>query len=233
MRKSTHSAIQAIARKFAAAWDDGEGPPDAYLTIGGHRVAVDLTALPPPRVDLAAVPKPRLRFDKVALRFINALRTGLRDAVPEGITLIVTITAPIRLPAKTAARLEDKVRECLAQQSMPTQVRETIHGNQLHVRRVSGSTPEAPRLIGFVHNSDSDPGVLLDMAQSLVECFSHSIAKPLSSDWSGDRWLVIVDHSAASQIDTYRLIASQFAIPTGFKKVLMVVAGDRVETLAG
>jgi hypothetical protein len=48
--------------------------------------------------------KLRLRFDKVALRLVGGLKAALASVVPEGETVAFTITAPIRLPAKTAGR---------------------------------------------------------------------------------------------------------------------------------
>ncbi|MBV8689021.1 MAG: hypothetical protein JOZ59_02835, partial [Candidatus Eremiobacteraeota bacterium] len=54
-----------------------------------------------------------LRFDKVALGFIERLQDAFEDIVPRGKTLIVTIPAPIRLPAKTAKALEAKVQRTL------------------------------------------------------------------------------------------------------------------------
>ena len=50
--------------------------------------------------------KLRLRFDKVALRLVGGLKAALASVVPEGETVVFTISAPIRLPAKTAVALE-------------------------------------------------------------------------------------------------------------------------------
>jgi hypothetical protein len=54
--------------------------------------------------------KVRLRFDKVALRLVGRLKAALASAVPEGQTVIFTISAPIRLPGKTVEALETMMR---------------------------------------------------------------------------------------------------------------------------
>jgi hypothetical protein len=174
-----------------------------------------------------------LRFDRVALRFIKGLQVALHEAVPGGETVILTITAPIRLPSKTATTLEDKIRNRLAHRSAQLDLRDTIHGNQIRVRLVKSGATRASKVIGFVHNPDSDPEVLLGMTHSLLERIGAAAATPVPAGFAGDRWLVIINESGLSQGETYRQICSQLAIPTDFKKIVMVLADGRAESLAG
>jgi len=107
-----------------------------------------------------------LRFDKVATRLLERLRANLDEAVPDGMTVLVTITAPIRVPSKTAAALEDKIESLLRRGSPGRDERLAIHGNRVRIRLLPHASPRAPRLVGFVHNSDSDPLLLLNTAAS-------------------------------------------------------------------
>jgi hypothetical protein len=137
LRNRERKVIEAVARHFSAIWENGgEDSPDAYLTIAGKRIAVEVTAINQMIAERGELARPRLRFDRVALGLVGGLRTTLREFVPDGHTVILTITAPIRLPAKTVAVLEDKIRACLARHSTPTEVKDTIHGNQIRVRLV-------------------------------------------------------------------------------------------------
>jgi hypothetical protein len=106
--------------------------------------------------------KLRLRFDKVALRLIDSLRSALAQIVPNDQTIVFTLTAPIRLPSRTAAAIEGLVRDGLPDK----EVRRTIHNNQVRLRRVAGVAPEMPRVIGFVHNPESDAGLILAEAKA-------------------------------------------------------------------
>lgn len=113
--------------------------------------------------------KPRLRFDKVALRFVRDVHSALDNAVPDGKTAIVTVTAPIRQASKTAAELEEKIRTRLQRDPPPSEIREVIHGNDIRVRIVNRGSNQTPSVIGFVHNPE--PGAaetLLDLAQSSI-----------------------------------------------------------------
>jgi hypothetical protein len=48
MGKREQAAIEAVARHFSATWKRGGGDsPDAYATIAGKRIAVEVTATKP------------------------------------------------------------------------------------------------------------------------------------------------------------------------------------------
>jgi hypothetical protein len=111
--------------------------------------------------------------------------------------------------------------------------RDTIHGNQIRVRFVKGGSRRTPKVIGFVHNPDSDPGVVLDITHSLIERIGAKASKGTPARSAGDRWLVLAGEDRLSHIKPYRHACSQLSIPTDFTKILMVLAGGRIETLIG
>ena len=98
---------------------------------------------------------PRLRFDKVATRVIQRLRDAADEAVPDGTTVVVTITAPIRVPAKTAAALEDKIHTLVASNTPRRDVNAMVFGNRVRIRMIRHDSARAPKLIGFVHTADT------------------------------------------------------------------------------
>jgi hypothetical protein len=231
LRKQEQAAVEALAGHFSATWEKGEDPPDAYVTIAEKRIAVEVATIKQRIAERGGPTKARLRFDRVALGFVRGLQVALREAVPDGKTVILTITAPIWLPSKTAATLEDKIRSCLARRSAQVEFRDTIHGNQIRVRLVRDGSRRASKVIGFVHNPDSDPDILLDMTHSLLERIAAETSKRAPAGFAGDRWLVVLNEGGLSDIGTYRHVYSELSIPTGFKKILMVLAGGRVENL--
>ena len=187
LRKDERAAIAAVARHFSASWEEDGGSPDAYITIAGKRIAAEIAAIERGRAERGGRAKPRLRFDKVVLRLIGGLQEALREEVPEGQALILTATAPIRLPAKTAAVLEEKIRACLARRSAKVEVDETIHGNRVRVRLVKDISRRASKVIGFVHNPETDPEVLLHLAQSLLQEIGAAVDKPAPRSFTGER----------------------------------------------
>jgi hypothetical protein len=234
LRKQEQAAIEVVASHFSATWEKGDGgSPDAYVTIAGKRIAVEVTAIKQRIAGRGDLTKPRLRFDKVALRLVGGLQAALSEFVPDGEAVVLAITAPIRLPSKTAAALESKIRERLARRSAQVELKDTIYGNQIRVRLVRGVSRRMSKVIGFVHNPDSDPDVLLRLTQSLLQHICAAADKRPPEKFTGDRWLVVANKDGLSYIETYRHVYSQLSISTDFKKVLMVLAGGRVETLTG
>jgi hypothetical protein len=225
-------ALEAVARRFSATWEKGSDPPDAYILVAGKRVAVDITTLDRRGTGQGNPAKPRLRFDKVATRLIERLQASLGETVPDGTTVLLTITAPIRLPSKTAASLEDKIQTLLWRGSPGRDEKDTIHGNRVQIRVLRDESERAPKMIGFVHNSDSDPLRLLNMTGELLELISAEAARR-APKLAGDRWLVVISAGGSSLLEAYRHIYSQLRVATDFKKILMVFGDGRVGMLTG
>ena len=230
LKKEERTAIEAVARRFSARWEMGSDPRDAYIIVAGKRFAVDVTTLKRRGVDQGSAAKPRLRFDKVATRLIERLQATLGDTVPDGMTVLLTITAPIRMPSKTAASLEDKIQTLLGRGSPSRDEKDAIHGNRVQIRLLRDESERAPKIIGFVHNSDSDPRLLLNMTHELLELISAEAGRRAPRP-AGDRWLVVVSAGGISCLEAYRYIYSQLRMATDFKKILMVFGDGRVGML--
>ena len=203
--KRERAALEAVARHFSATWEKGEAPPDAYLTIAGKRIAVEVTTTKLRIAERGGLTKPRLRFDRVALGFVRRLQ-----AAPE-----------------------DNIRTYLARQSAQGEAKHTIHGNQIRVRLVKGGSRRTTKVIGFVHNPDSDPDGLFDITLSLIERIGAKARTGAPASSADDRWLVLAGDDRFSYIEPYRHVCSQLSIPTGFKKILVVLADGRIETMTG
>jgi hypothetical protein len=103
----------------------------------------------------------RLRFDKVALRLLDGVKAALAQSLPEDQSVAFTVTAPIKLPAKTSAALQEWLRR------LPTQgLATTINGNEIGARIINNSTSGMPRVIGFVHNAECNADLALDIAEA-------------------------------------------------------------------
>jgi len=106
-----------------------------------------------------------LRFDRVVVRVLGRLRGFAEAQIPDGTTFLVTISAPILTPGKTAGALEHEIM-AMALASGPLAERAlTVHGNRVRVRRIRHAHGRKPKLIGFVHNPDAAPQPLLDLAE--------------------------------------------------------------------
>lgn len=220
------AAIEAVAGHFAATLQMAKGPGDARLTLAGKRIALVVTAVETRAARRARIAKPGLRFDRVALGLIARLQTALHDAVPDHDTVLVTITAPIRLPAKTAAAMTEKIRSLVATRAAPARLTDRIHGNDIQTHLLKGGTARTSRLVGFVHNPDSDPAILVAVTRSLLARVDSRQRA------AGSRWLVVAGQDASVPLETYRRVWAQLGLRTVFEKTLVVVAGGRIATLS-
>jgi hypothetical protein len=105
-----------------------------------------------------------LRFDRVFVRLLGDLRTFAESALPGELIVLISITAPIRQPDKTAAVLKRKIELLLAASIFGRDQKMTVHQNEVRMRLVNSATKQAPKLIGFVHNPDTSSKLLLDLA---------------------------------------------------------------------
>jgi hypothetical protein len=86
----------------------------------------------------------------------------LANVIPDRETVLFTVTAPIKLPAKTAAALES-----LAHDNRPSRdLRRIVHGNHIRIRRLTAVPPQTPKVLVFVHNLASDATRILTLAES-------------------------------------------------------------------
>ena len=225
-QKLERAAIEAIVGRFAGTVQMGRGPAAARLTIARKRITLVVTAIEARAARRARITRPRLRFDRVALGLIARLRAVLHEAVPVHETVLVTVTAPIRLPAKTAAAMAERIRSLVATRAAPARLADRIHGNDIQAQILKGGTSRTSRLIGFVHNPDSDPTILIEVTRSLL-------ARVDSRErTAGNRWLVVAGQDISVPIDTYRQVWAQLRLRSVFEKTLVVLAGGRIATLS-
>jgi hypothetical protein len=232
LKNPERSAIEAVAGRFKATWEEGGDSVDAWLVVAGKRVAIDIVAMKRRSAGRGGEARPHLRFDKVAARLIERLREACSQSVADGATVLLTVTAPVRLAAKTAAGLEDKVQALLADGPIGGDVKYAIHGNRVQIRVLKGQFDQAPKMIGFVHNPDTAPLLLLDMGSELLEAMKDVGLGPMAEP-TGERWLAVVSARGIACLETFRCIYSQLHIASSFKRALIVFGDGRVEELTG
>lgn len=178
-----------------------------YVNNAGRRIPVDT-------VTFKRVKEPRLRFDRTAVALLGRLRATLAKSVPEGKTVIATVTAPIRQDSKTSVVLAGKIRELLA--ARRARLRATIFGNRIQVRVLKGGGNRTSRLLGFVHNPEPGPEALFDVARAVLACIGAQNPPPRV-----DRWLVVANPDGLAPVDTVRQVCSALRARSVFKRILV------------
>jgi hypothetical protein len=220
------AAIEAVARRFSATWKSGR---NAHLTVARKRVSVDVRTIRSRGAGRNGA-RPGLRFDRVATRLVDRVRAAVGEAIPDGSTVLLTVTAPIHLASKTASALEERIRTVIGRGSAGRDERRTIHRNRVRIRLLRHEIERAPKIIGFVHNPDSDPLLLLNITRDLlglIETGSRSAQR------AGRRWLVVVSQGRTADLQAYRYIYSQLCAAARFQKAFVVFPDGQVGVLMG
>jgi hypothetical protein len=110
------------------------------------------------------VAKLGLRFDKVVVRLLGGIRIAIEQEVSKEVTFMMTITAAIKLPAKTEYELIGKINDFLGSGIQHQDSILTIFQNEVRLRIVKSSSKQTTKFVGLVHNPDIDSKLLLDLA---------------------------------------------------------------------
>ena len=109
-----------------------------------------------------------LRFDRVATKLLDHVTSIAEDSVPAGQAVVLSISAPIRVPAKTTGALAREIGAVLLGGVGGSFVG-TLNGNSVQLRLVEAPSRPPLRLVGFVHNADQDPEPLLNLAEAWLQ----------------------------------------------------------------
>ena len=191
-----------------------------YAVITGQHLAIGVRTLKRRGSSHRDSAAPRLRFDKVATRLIDRLRASVADAVPDGTTALVTVTAPIRLASKTTAALEATIRPIRNQTHR-------IHGNRIDVRILRHGLADLPRAVALVHNADSNPLVLFEMTRELLELLQANVSTVLAKR-AAERCVIVPSARSIACLESYRSIYSQLRTARSSGSILMVFDDGRI-----
>ena len=223
------SAIAALAIRLSTTWKSGDRRADAYIKIEPRQIPVDFVTLERGGRKRDKAAAPRLRFDKVVTRVTERLQASLDRFTPSGTTVLVTITAPVRVPSKTTAALESACRRLLSRGSTKRDEEYTIHGNHVRIRLLRTRLRRANPIHGFVHNRDSDPAQILDITGDLIDGIARQAQRRVRR--RDDRWIVMTSPRDRSYLDAYRSIFSQLPVANSSAKTLIAFADGCIEML--
>jgi hypothetical protein len=231
LKKAQQSAIEAVAKHCSATWQSAEGNPDAYLTIRGQKIALDVAVLPQQSPRQKSATKARLREDKVAQRVLRDLESALYAYVPAGKTVILTLGAPIKVSKKLVVALTDVLEAYLESGLEEVDEKRTLLGNRVRFRVVTPKPKWPAKVIGFVFTGDPAPGDLANAMKSLLDQIAAVAKRRTPKGLAGDRWLVLRNDNWIADVKTYRRAYSLLAPPHEFSKILLVSHGGRIEVL--
>ena len=112
----------------------------------------------------STIAKLGLRFDKTVVRLLSNLRNAVNKHIPQGTSVLLTISAPIKLPSKTESELCQQIIDSLNSEVRHKSQEFVIFQNKISIKVIDIPINQVETFVGFVHNPDRDPKHLLDLA---------------------------------------------------------------------
>jgi|SRR5579863_6966130 len=229
LQERVQAARLALAEHLDATLERGSGSRDVHLAFKGRAVALEVAVIDRQMAASPGMLPPRLRFDRVVLGFWDRLQGSLNDEIPRGVTVALTVTAPLRQSSKTATVVEEKIRTLLSKRTASKQLTQTVQGNRIRIAVMSGASSSTSRLLIFVHNRDSDPTILFKLTRTLIQRSRASARVRRTSE--GDRWLLIAVEDERSWLRTYLQVCAQLFAQAAFQRILLVGPDGAVSTV--
>lgn len=223
-------AITSVERKFGGTWRVGENPPDAYLKIGAREIAVEISTLMQHVTDDRGT-RPRLSDDRPAIDLANELDAELHGLIPDGQTVGLVLSSPIRKFRQTKTALAKQLRERLPDgKSFTAETVIEINGNVIKIQRHYDHR-DNKKMWGVITNSSSSPNIMENARNILEERIAVKTKKCAGIVGNNPLWLVLINDYFLADASNYKNVLSSFSPVHPFEKVVLVNTDGTAEQI--
>ncbi len=229
LREDEKFVIEALCDSYGGTWRIGEDPPDAYMSILENEIAVEISILTQHVVGKSGKTVPRLSQDTGVLRLCDEINEELKNDIPSGVYVLLTISSPLNKIRQTKAELTNEIRN-IAQKKAPNKQAIEINKNRVKIQLILGDRPSGKKVVGVVPNQNSSPDILANVLYILSERINDKVTKcrdivhrPL--------WLALFNDYWLAELDTYELAMKKLSVTHQFDKICLVQGSKEVHTL--
>lgn len=224
--------IRALAAELAGEWSPGEDPPDAYLTMDQKTVAVEISTLTQHVTSARSGMRSRHTEDSAALRLADELDEELRQTIPQGRVVVLTLRAPIAKVRPTRNALRARIADLIANATdQEFQLEESILGNCVGISISSYDGPDEKKVVAAVVNNNSDPRIAMNARRILEDRITTKTKKCNALPFDGPVWLALFNDYFLADDATYRHALTQIPHAHPFERILLISGNGSVETL--
>ena len=232
LRPDEKFCIEALAASVRGQWSEGKNPPDAYLSVGKKRIAVEISTLTQYVTDQNGGSRPRLSEDSTAIRLCNEINQDLANDIPAKRTVLLILTAPINSARKLKPRLTREIMILVESAgSDDITVEREILGNTITVHLIPEDRPSGKKVVCAVRNEKSSADILANATAILADRINVKTLKCKSLKSGGPLWLVLFNDYSLADIDTYRQAMQTLSVEHPFEQILIVSGDKSVTTL--
>lgn len=229
LREDEKFVIESLCAKYGGTYRIGEDPPDAYMSLNGNEIAVEISILTQHVVDKSGKTVPRLSQDTGVLRLCDEINEELKSDIPSGVYVLLTISSPLNKIRQTKADLINKIKEIAQKEAPIREVLET-NGNKAKIQTILGKRPSGKKVVGVVPNQNSSPDILANVLYILSERINDKVNK-CKNIVHGPLWLALFNDYWLAEPDTFELAMEKLSIKHQFNKICLVLGSKEVHTL--
>ncbi len=229
LREDEKFVIKSLCSKFGGTYRIGEDPPDAYMSLNDNEIAVEISILTQHVVDKSGKPIPRLSQDTGVLRLCAELNEELKNDIPSGVYVLLTISSPLNKIRQTKADLINKIKE-ITQKEAPIKEVFKTNENMVEIKTFLGERPSGKKVIGAVSNQNSSPDILGNVLYILSERINDKVTK-CQNIVHRPLWLALFNDYWLAEPDTYKFAMEKLSIEHSFDKICLVLGSKEVHIL--
>ena len=229
LREDEKFVIEALCASYGGTWRIGEDPPDAYMSLAENEIAVEISILTQHVVGKSAKPVPRLSQDTGVLRLFDEINEELKNDIPSGVYVLLTISSPLNKIRQTKAELTNEIRK-IAQKKAPNKRAIEINKNRVKIQLILGDRPSGKKVVGVVPNQNSSPDIFANVLYILSERINDKVTKCQDIvHWP--LWLALFNDYWLAELDTYELAMKKLSVKHPFDRICLVQGSKEVYTL--
>jgi hypothetical protein len=217
---------ESLVKHFGSdnvTYQEGEDPPDIYLTVNGEKIAVEITRLSPVSFDENGGMQNRNTQDTFGVNLCNELDSKLKSRVPPDIDLFLALHMPVHNPRKYKKELFNLI-ESVLEKEIKVGVRQTtsVLGHKVHISFIPNRSHSNKKIVGAIVNDNSNAHILSNAIAILTDRIPDKVQKCKTIPHSRKKWLALLNDYWLADTDTYSQAIKTVSEKHDFQKILLV-----------
>jgi len=226
MRPNEEFVLNALVGKFGGIYSDGEDPPDAYISFGNERVAVEVTALVQQLENNDGSKRPRLSDDAPAANLANDLDRELINHIPHGKYFFLILPAPINNVRKTKAELSKTILDMVKNNSTSNEIE--VFQNRISINVYDRPGKRHKKVAAAITNRYSSANILENAHQILKDRIETKNNKISITKNTNEYWLALFNDYWIADMETYKNAYQSMKGSHRFSRIYIVNGGAEV-----
>jgi DNA-binding transcriptional regulator/RsmH inhibitor MraZ len=202
---------------------EGEDPPDIYLTINNKKIAVEITRLSPISFDQNGTAQNRNTQDCFAAKLISKLDSKLRDIIPSEMDITLTIYVPVMNPRKYKRDLFEYLKRKL-ENGVTVGEKEEVEllGSKVRISFVPRRNQSQKKIAGIIVNKNSNADVQKNAKVILEDRILDKANKCKKIQFQGLKWLALFNDYWPANYNTYARALNNISVKHDFGSIFII-----------